>query len=281
MSRASNLHFSDYFGINASSLCYKSLWLFDMDGTIYKDDRVFDGTVESISKITINGGQYVFITNNSSKSTYDYINKMKALGIEADEENFFTSTQATILYLNTHYPGKTVYSMGTRAFIKELQNSGIRVVIDVCANIEVVLIGFDTELTSDKIRKTCEVLKKDIPYIATNPDLTCPVSFGFIPDCGAICKMIELATCKSPTFIGKPNPVMVEFVMKKFKKNVSETVVVGDRLYTDIETGVNANVTTVCVLTGEATPDDILFSSIKPTFTFNSIKEILSVINLS
>ena len=263
----------DYFRKEAN-LENKKLWLFDMDGTIYEEERLFDGTLDLLRAIIEQGGRYVFITNNSSKSVNDYIKKVNKLGIKADIDNFFTSAQATILYLKKNYPNAYVYCQGTKSLIKELIDAGIKVTEEV-EKVDVVLVGFDLELTTAKLRKTCEILSsQDVVYIATNPDLVCPVYFGFIPDCGSICEMIMNATRKSPTYIGKPEPTMVNFVREKFGIGIKETVVVGDRLYTDIATGLNAGVTSICVLTGEATVDDIQNGNIKPTFTFQSVKDI-------
>lgn len=260
----------DYFGIDVD-LRNKKFWLFDMDGTIYKEETLFDGTVDLLSAITNQGGQYVFITNNSSKSVADYVKKVNRLGIRANEDNFFTSTQVTILWLKKNRPGAKVYCQGTRSFVEELKNAGIDVTV-IVEPVDVVLVGFDMELTIAKVQNTCEILStQDITYIATNPDWVCPVSFGFIPDCGSICGMIEHATGKWPTFLGKPEPTMVEFVRDKFGFKSEETVVVGDRLYTDIATGLNTGVTAICVLTGETTVDEIENGEIKPTYTFEDI----------
>lgn len=265
----------DYFGKDASELRDKKLYLFDMDGTIYEEDTLFEGTLELLDKIKNNGGRYVFITNNSSKSVKDYIDKVNDLGIEADKENFFTSAQATILYLKKNYPNAVVYCQGTHSLVNELKEAEINVVEEVQDDVDVVLVGFDTELTSQKLRNTCELLGRDVAYIATNPDLVCPVSFGFIPDCGSICGMIKNATGKEPFYIGKPEPTMVDIVRDKFGYTKEETVVVGDRLYTDIASGLNAGVTAICVLTGEATVEDIGVSENKPTYTFDSIKNLI------
>ncbi len=263
----------DYFGKEAD-LSNKKLWLFDMDGTIYKEDQLFDGTLMLLNHIVDYGGRYVFITNNSSKSVYDYIKKLTLLGIKADKDNFFTSTQATILYLKKVFPKAKVYCQGTKSFISELIESGINVTESV-EIVDVVLVGFDTELTGQKIRNTCEILsKQDVIFLATNPDIVCPVKFGFIPDCGSICQMIENATKKKPIYIGKPEPTMVNIIRNKFGVERTNTAVVGDRLYTDIATGLNADVTAICVLTGEATIEEIENSKIKPTFTFGSVKDI-------
>lgn len=268
----------DYFGINSDELKAKKLWLFDMDGTIYEENRIFDGTLDLIKLINDKGGRYVFITNNSSKSILDYISKVRKMGIPASKDNFFTSVQATILYLKHNYPNTVVYCQGTKSLLKELSEAGIKVIDTVDDKTEVVLVGFDTELTSQKLRNTCELLQKEVIYLATNPDLVCPVSFGFIPDCGSICEMIENATGKSPVYIGKPEPTMVNIVADKLGYSKADIVVVGDRLYTDIAAGLNAGVATVCVLTGEATVDDISNSDIKPTYTFNSVREIYEAV---
>lgn len=268
----------DYFGSDASILKQKKLWLFDMDGTIYNEGSIFDGTLELLQYIKQSGGRYIFITNNSSKSVSDYVKKVSAMGIEATDENFFTSTQATVLYLKKHYPGKLIYVQATKSCIAELILSGIDVTEYVDENAEVVLVGFDRELSTQKMDKTCEMLEKDTVFLATNPDLVCPVSFGFVPDCGSICQMLENATKRKPVYIGKPEPTMVNIVREKYGYDANECVVIGDRLYTDIATGINAGVTAVCVLTGEATVDDIESGEVRPTLTFESVKEIFEML---
>lgn len=266
----------DYFGKDTSSLKEKKLYLFDMDGTIYLENDLFDGVKELLKSITDNGGRYVFITNNSSKSVIDYVNKLENMGLNVTKENFFTSTQATIELLKDKYPDKLIYAQGTASFIKELKGSNINVTETFSENADLVLVGFDPELTGEKLRNTCKMLTKfDLPYYATNPDWVCPVDFGYIPDCGSMCFGIEKATGKKPVFIGKPEPTMINIVMRKFGVKKSDTVVIGDRLYTDIASGVNAGVDTVMVLSGEATLKDYEESQIKPTFVLNSVKEML------
>lgn len=267
----------DYFGADAAGLRNKRLFLFDMDGTIYEEDRLFDGTLKLLKHIKEGGGCYVFITNNSSRSVADYLKKVQKMGIEATEDNFFTSGQASALYLKKVKPHSIIYCQGTESLVKELRNAGIIVVTEFDERAEAVLVGFDTELTGGKIRNTCRMLQKDVLYIATNPDLRCPVGFGFIPDCGSICKMIEHATGKIPEYIGKPEAAMVDIVREKFGCRQEETVVIGDRLYTDIAVGINAGVTTVCVLSGEASVRDITEGNIKPDYTFLSVKEMADI----
>ncbi len=266
----------DYFGKDCSCLKNKKLYLFDMDGTIYLENNLFDGVKELLSNIDANNGNYVFITNNSSKSVNDYVEKLEKMGLDVGVENFFTSTQATIEMLKVKYNNKLIYAQGTKSFIEELKDSGLIITEKFDHNIGVVIVGFDNELTSEKLRNTCKVLTKlDVPYYATNPDWVCPVDFGFVPDCGSMCFGIEKATGKTPIFIGKPQPTMINIVRKKFNVSKSDTVVIGDRIYTDIASGVNAGVDTVMVLSGEATLKDYGLSEIKPTFVLNSVKEML------
>ena len=266
--------YTDKYGRDASPLRSKRLYLLDMDGTIYNEDRIFDGTLAFLAEIEARGGHYIFITNNSSKSVDDYVRKVNAMGIPADASHFYTSSQATALYLKENYPDQTVYCMGTRSLVNELRAAGIEVVTEADERATVVLIGFDTENTSEKIRNTCIMLGKDVAYLATNPDLVCPVSFGYIPDCGSMSIMLKNATGKTPFFIGKPEPIMVNFVLKKFGLPPEAAVIVGDRLYTDIATGRNAGVDTICVLTGEATEADIAQSEVRPTWVFDSVKDL-------
>lgn len=265
---------TDYTGRMAESLKNKKLYLLDMDGTIYNENEIFDGILEFLEEIKRRGAQYIFITNNSSKSVKDYVKKVNDMGIMADEENFYTSSQATAAYIKENYPGQIVYCMGTKSLIEELRTAGIEVVTEADDRAGIVLIGFDTENTSEKIRNTCIMLGRDVVYLATNPDLVCPVSFGYIPDCGSMSIMLKNATGKEPFFIGKPEPIMVNCVLKKLGIDKEDAVIVGDRLYTDIKTGANAKIDTICVLSGEATMEDILEGEIKPDYIFDSVKEI-------
>ena len=267
----------DYLGKEFSFFDSKKLFLFDMDGTIYLDNDLFDGVKELLKKIESIGGKYVFITNNSSKSVEDYVKKLHALGLDfVDKENFFTSAQASTRMLKEKFGDGLIYAQGTRSFIKELKDSGLTITENYDESACVVIVGFDPELTGEKLKNTCKMLTKlNVPYFATNPDWVCPVDFGYIPDCGSMCFGIEKATGKKPIYIGKPEPAMIYSVMEKFGFDARQTIVFGDRIYTDIASGVNAGVDTVLVLSGEATMDDYNQSEVKPTFVLNHVKEVL------
>ena len=249
----------DYFGKDVSSLKDKKLYLFDMDGTVYLGDTLFDGVADVFDAIERKGGKYVFITNNSSKSVEDYVAKMYRLGLNRiTAEHFFTSAQAAIDLLREKHPNDLIYVQATKSLVKELALSGLMVTTDYTEAAGAILVGFDPEFTGEKVMTTCKMLSKhDLPYYATNPDMVCPIEFGYIPDCGAMCHSLALATGKTPVYIGKPKPTMVYTAMKKFGVSPAETVVIGDRLYTDIASGNHAGVDTVCVLTGEVTVEDV------------------------
>lgn len=264
----------DVFGKDLSEIKSKRLFLFDMDGTIYEDDLLFDGAIPLLEQIKRQNSRSIFITNNSSRSVAEYCVRLQKMGIPIEKDDFFTSTQATILILKEHHRGQKVFCMGTHSLVAELWENGIDVTEEVDDAATLVLIGYDTELTYDKLRKTCMMLQKDVVYLATNPDWTCPTKVGFLPDCGAMCKMLEYACGKWPTFIGKPEPTMIDVVCQNLGIPKSETVIIGDRLYTDIAAGRNAGITSVCVLTGEATLESIKKEAVQPTYTVNSVLEL-------
>ena len=269
----------DYFGKDASSLFEKKLFLFDMDGTVYLDETLFDGVPALLQQIENNGGRYVFITNNSSKSVFDYVQKMHRMGlVKITEEHFFTSAQATLLLLKERHKNDLIYVQGTASLVEEYKASGLQITTTYTPQAGAIVVAFDPEFTGEKVRTTCKMLTKhDLPYYATNPDWVCPVDFGYIPDCGAMCQSFQRATGKTPVFIGKPQATMILEMMKKFGVSAKDTLVIGDRLYTDIASGNNAKVDTVCVLSGETTLADVEKADgvEKPTFVFSHVKELV------
>jgi len=269
----------DFFGKDTSGLKDKKLFLLDMDGTIYNDNDLFDGTIDLLNVINNKNGKFVFITNNSSKSSKAYVEKLRKMGVDVTIDDIFSSIDATIIMLKEKYPNTLVFVQGTKSFINELKENGIKLTEEVEDEVGLVLTGFDTELSFDKLNKTCELLSlREIPYYATNPDLVCPVSYGFVPDNGSVAIMIKNATGKTPIFIGKPNSTMIDLVCEKFGYKKDDTVVIGDRLYTDIASGINANVDTICVLSGETTLDDLKTPEFTPTYVVKDISALYEII---
>ena len=252
----------------------KKFFLLDMDGTIYLDNDLFDGTIEFLSEIKKRGGRYLFLTNNSSKSADAYVEKLSKIGITATKDDFLTSTYATILYIKDKFPGRKFYSLGTASFTNELRDAGINVTTDVSDDVFGIVMGNDNELTFKKLEDACKLLLRDVEYIATNPDWVCPTAFGYVPDCGSVAEMLWRASGKRPKFIGKPQPEMIYLAMEKFGYTKDDTVMIGDRVYTDIASGYNAGVDTILVLSGEGTIEDAETTDTKPTYIMENIKAV-------
>ena len=249
-----------------------------MDGTLYLGDRLFDFTNELLDTIKRNGGRYMFMTNNSSKSVADYIKKLDKLGVKADYEDFITSSQATAYYLKKHHKNCTLYVCGTTSLKEELIKEGFKITENP-EETECIVMGFDTELTFKKLHDISYMLcTRELPYIATNPDYVCPTEFGSVPDCGSVCDMLFNATGKRPVVIGKPQALMPVLAMKKTGYEKKETAVIGDRIYTDIKSGINAGTVSILVMSGETTEEILNASEDKPDFVLESGKELLDII---
>ena len=251
----------------------KKLFLLDMDGTIYLDDDLFDGTLDFLAHIKSIGGRYLFLTNNSSKGIDKYTEKMARLGIEATADDFLTSTEATIAYLKEKNHNK-IYAFGTQSFKRQLSDAGLNITDKREEGIDCLCVSNDWELTFQKLEDSCILLRDDIDYIATNPDWVCPTWYGSVPDCGSFCEMLKRATGKSPKFIGKPHPDMIYLALERTGYKKEDAIMLGDRLYTDIASGVNAGIDTIFVLSGEGTLDDLAKSPEKPTYVMENIREV-------
>ena len=251
------------------------LFLFDMDGTLYLGSRLYDFTKELLQTIRQMGGRYMFVTNKSSKSVADYIKKLEKLGISAEYDDFLTSSQATAWYLKNHHAGKRLYVCGTESLKAELRREGFEIT-DRIDRTQYIVMGFDTELTFQKLEDVSKMLcTMDLPYIATNPDYVCPTEFGSVPDCGSVCDMLYNVSGKRPLVIGKPQPHMARLAMEKWGYGPHETVVVGDRIYTDIKSGLNAGCQTILVMSGETTYEILEASADKPPLVLDHAGRIL------
>lgn len=257
-------------------LLRKKLFLFDIDGTIAVGDTLYAGSRELLDHIAAVGGKAYYITNNSTRSGADYVKQFRdAFGLETTEDQFVTSGYMTIRFLKENYTGKKIFVLGTTSFVEDLRRNGLNVT-EICEKgIDCVVVAYDSELNYKKLIQISHVLlTMDVPFYATNPDLRCPTDFGFIPDCGAICDMITATTDKVPIYLGKPSKEVVARCLELSKFTPEETLVVGDRLYTDIACGINGGVDTCVVFTGEAKPSDLVNTSYQPTYAFTSIAEL-------
>ena len=171
-----------------------------------------------------------------------------------------------------------LYILGTKSLKEEFVKAGLNITDEYDESISALVMGFDTELTFKKLEDASKLLLLDIDYIATNPDLVCPTEYGYVPDCGSVSIMLENATGRKPKFIGKPEPEMVTIAVERSGVTKEETVMIGDRIYTDVASGINAGVDSILVLSGETTLETAKNSPIRPTYIFPHIKDIYKII---
>lgn len=262
--------------MNLDRLRSCELYLLDMDGTLYLGDDVFDGAVDFVNTISHTGRRYIYLTNNSSRAGVDYLTRLRRLGFPCEMENIFTSGMATGAYLTEHFLGKTVYPVGTKAFMNELESYDVKLGDE---DVAAVCVGFDTELVYEKLNTAVHWLRKGAAFIAANPDWVCPMPAGEVmPDCGSICALLTASTGKEPTYIGKPNRNMVDIISKQTGVPNEKICCVGDRLYTDIAVAQNAGAVSVCVLSGETDLSMIEAADRKPDYVLKDVKELASLI---
>lgn len=256
----------------------RKLYLLDMDGTLYLGNRLFEQSLEFLSIIREKGGEYQFLTNNSSKGTQSYVEKLRAMGIAAQPDDFFTSTDAAIVYIKTHCVCQKIYALGTASFKNQLRHAGLPVTDVMEEGIDCLLMGYDTELTYQKLVDASILLGKKVTYLATNPDWVCPTEFGYVPDCGSIAQALEHATGRLPRFLGKPDPAIALLAMGKKGRRPEETVLIGDRIYTDIACGKAAGTASILVFSGETTRETYSGSEIQPDAAVSDIGVLTRVL---
>lgn len=238
------------------------LFILDIDGTFYLSGKPFEGSRKFVDALGRLGKKLVFLTNNSNRTIESYINEFEEMGIKLSRYQIVTAGVATAEYLLEEFGPKRVYIVGTDDIKYEFQRVGHTVVEE---DPEVVVVTFDKTLTYEKIKKATQFISKGALFVVTNPDLNCPSSEGPLPDAGAIASAIRKASGVYPNIIfGKPEPKLIEMVIRHNNVGKNETCMVGDRLYTDILAGIQAGTWTVLVLTGEATMEQVQKSPIKP-----------------
>lgn len=260
----------------------KKLIIFDMDGTIYLGKDLIDGALETFKYLKANDIRYIFFTNNSSHSLETYYEKMTNFGVECTlEDNFYSTTEILISYLKKNSINK-IYLIGNK-FLREKLEHNFNIINDYEKNfpLEAVVAGFSTELVYKELRDASLYLETtDCKFIATNRDYRCPIEDGlYIPDCGGMCEWLRLTTGKKAKDLGKPDPEIINYFMDKYNLEKKDILMVGDRIYTDILCGVNAEVDTVMVLSGETKLEDLKNYDYSPTYILDSIKDLPALLN--
>ena len=252
------------------------LFLLDMDGTFYLGEQLIEGSLDFIEKVRASGREYLFLTNNSSHNADFYRRRLARMGLETDLKHILTSGEATADLIKERYPGKKVFLLGNEFLREDFEQTGV-CLSDTDA--ELVVIGFDTSLTYERLRICCDYLRKGLPYIASHPDFNCPTETGFMPDIGAMIAFIDASVGRKPDLIvGKPYSGIVEAAKKRSGYATQEMAMVGDRLYTDIRTGLENNMLSILVLSGETDEDMLKSSPYQPDLCFNRLSEMIPLL---
>lgn len=231
----------------------KKLFVFDMDGTIYLGGRPFPEAIRYIERLRASGRRVLFFTNNSSRGAETYVRRLERLGFSPQPGEILSSGDVTAEFLVRRRAGKSVYLVGTPDLERDFRNSGIRLLSAGEAGADIVVTGFDTTLTYEKLNAACRYIHKGAEFLSTNPDLNCPTEDGWLPDSGSIAALITAATGKKPRYLGKPSRETIEMICEKTGIPKDDVCLFGDRLYTDIALGRQNGVTSVLVMTGETT----------------------------
>ena len=248
-------------------------FLLDMDGTFYLGDRLIDGSLDFLEALRRTGRTARFLTNNSSKSAAVYEQKLTRMGVPEKYRDVITSGHAAAHYCLRAFPGKKGYLMGNPMLREELTAMGLSLTED---DPDYVLAAFDTTLDYPRMCRVFDLIREGKPYIATHPDFNCPTETGFIPDIGAMMALIEASTGrKADVILGKPYRGIVDEALRRTGFGLDEMAMVGDRLYTDVATGVNHGMTGILVLSGEATMDDVAVSEVKPDLIFGKLSDMI------
>lgn len=244
-------------------------FMLDMDGTFYLGERILAGSLDFIKRLNETGRDFLFLTNNSSHNARYYVKRLGRMGLEVDANHILTSGQATASIVLKRFPDGRAFVLGNEFLMEELREEGVR--IDPQSP-DYVIVGYDTTLDYAKMTAVCDFVRAGLPYVATHPDFNCPTETGFAPDIGAIIAFIAASTGRRPDLIvGKPYGGIVDAALARTGLAKSQLAMVGDRLYTDIKTGIDHGILSILVMTGETTPDMLRESETQPDLVFDSL----------
>lgn len=255
-----------------NDLRQKKLFILDMDGTIYLDSTPIPGAVEFVKYCKSHGIRIIYFTNNASKSITMYYEKLRRIGFPADDGDIYSSADVTIDFLKRNHPGASVYLVGTPPLEKSFAESGIDLTDG--SHADIVVSSFDTTLTYEKLDNACRLIRNGSIFYSTHPDFNCPTKDGFIPDSGSICALITASTGVTPRYFGKPCFETADYLARAAGVDFDSAAVIGDRLYTDIALGKLHGITSILVLTGESSTEDVNDEN-RPDYIFESIGKLI------
>lgn len=250
-----------------------SIFAIDMDGTIYLGNNLFPYTKTFLDGLQNAGKDFVFLTNNSSRNANDYFRKLRKMGLEIEKTRIYTSGDATIEYLQVLAPGARIFLLGTSNLQDDFANAGF---ILTDKDPDFVVLGYDLSFNYKKLDTACHFIRQGVNFIATHPDLNCPLEGGkMAPDCGSLSAAIVASTGISPKVIGKPHHEMLNGLLTRASTKKENLCIIGDRLSTDIKMGIDFGVLNILVLTGEAKYEDLKSSSITPDLVVKKTVDLL------
>lgn len=257
--------------MNIQELRSKQGFISDMDGVIYHGDSLIPGADELVAWLERNNKKYLFLTNSSQRSPRELSQKLERLGIQVGQEHFYTSAMATAAFLQSQCVTGSAYVIGEPALTNALYDAGFTM---NDSNPDYVVVGETSAYTYDRICKAVSLVNKGARLIGTNPDTTGPVEGGIVPATGSLMAPIEMATEAKAYYIGKPNPVMMRIALQMVECRREDTVIIGDRMDTDIIAGIEAGIETTLVLTGVSTKENICQFAYRPSLVLESIAAI-------
>jgi HAD superfamily hydrolase (TIGR01457 family) len=249
-------------------------FIFDLDGTVYLSDRLIPGADRVIRLLRESGKEVVFLSNKPIQAREDYAAKLTSLGIPTDPKEVVNSTLVMTRYLKRNAPQARIFVVGEEPFVEELKRAGFTITAEP-GEIDYVVVAFDRTFDYRKLNIAFQAIKLGAHFVATNPDRTCPVEGGEIPDCAAMIAAIEAVTLKKvEVIVGKPSPLILQAALEVMKLRPEECILIGDRLETDIRMGKESGIATGVVLTGVTDEQMLRESPIRPDFVFKSIADV-------
>lgn len=246
-------------------------YLIDMDGVLMRGNTVIPGAAQFLERLKACGCKYLILTNNPLFTPIDLAHRLRMTGLEVSDKNIFTSALATVQFLQRQKPQGKVFVIGESGLTSLLHNAGY-IITDI--EPDYVILGETFAYNFEMVTKGIRLIVGGAKFIATNPDVSGPSESGIVPACGAMAALIEKASGVSPFFVGKPNPLMMRMALNYLDVHSEETVMVGDRMDTDIYAGVTSGMDTILVLSGVTSREDITRYPYQPTMVLDSVMDI-------
>jgi NagD protein len=246
-------------------------YLIDMDGVLVRGRNMIPGADQFIARLKAREAEFLVLTNNPVYTPRDLAHRLQTIGIAIPSERIFTSAMATARFLQSQRPNGTAFVIGESGLTEAIHSVGY-IITDM--DPDYVVLGETNTYNFELITKTIRLLMEGAQFIATNPDASGPSERGVVPACGALAALIEKASGKMPFFVGKPNPLMMRTALNYLGVHSEETVMVGDRMDTDIVAGVESGMDTILVLSGVTRREDVDRWPYRPTRIANSVAEV-------